>query len=262
MAPYPMSPPDTPAYYEQLGAEADDRAVLNLPMNFDRPGYLLYQTVHGKPLTVAYISRDDPRTLTERAPVLQHFRHLGPDILDLDPAEVGLTVLNDLGVGTVVLDRYKMPGGQERTYTEVLAEQIFAALEPVFEDERLTVYKVPTMVSPEPYLLLGAENWGPLQQDEAGVGFRALSGPAEVSIVHATPETDLHIRYRTTAEAGLRIEAPDGTLLMEPLSGAPGGMAVFPDPNELAGINGQLPERIVLVPDLPGTVLIERLAFD
>ncbi len=218
--------------------------------------------MHGKPLTVAYISRDDPRTLTERAPVLQHFRHLGPDILDLDPAKVGMTVLEDLGVGTVVLDRYKMPGGLERTYTEALAEQIFAAEQPTFVDERLTVYKVPADVSPEPYLLLGAENWGPLQQDEESESYRALFGPAEVLIAHATPETDLHLRYRTTGETGLRIEAPDGTLLVDPLPAARDGMAVILDLYGLVAINGQVPERIVLAPDMPGTVLIERLAFD
>ena len=95
-------------------------------MNYDRPGYLLYQTVHGKPLTVAYISRDDPRTLTERVPVLQHFRHLGPDIIDGAPEQVAATIFADLDVGTVVLDRYKMPGGDERTYTEDLAAAIFA----------------------------------------------------------------------------------------------------------------------------------------
>ena len=61
-------------------------------MNYDRPGYLLYQTVHGKPLTVAYISRDDPRTLTARVPVLQHLRHLGPDIIDVDPVRVAPTI--------------------------------------------------------------------------------------------------------------------------------------------------------------------------
>ncbi len=80
VAPYPLSPPDTPGYYATLADDPDPRAVLNLPMNYDRPGYLLYQTVHHKPLTVAYISRDDPRTLTTRVPVLQQFRHLGPDI--------------------------------------------------------------------------------------------------------------------------------------------------------------------------------------
>lgn len=59
-APYPLSPPDTPALYTQLAQEPGQGAVLNLPMNYDRPGYLLYQTVHQRPLTVAYISRDDP----------------------------------------------------------------------------------------------------------------------------------------------------------------------------------------------------------
>ncbi|MBP9074808.1 MAG: hypothetical protein KBG20_21040, partial [Caldilineaceae bacterium] len=119
VAPFPVSPPDTPGFYAQLAQEPGNAAVLNLPMNYDRPGYLLYQTVHKKPLTVAYISRDDPRTLTERVPGLQHLRHLGPDILTIDPDQLGqvsLTVLSDLGVGWVVLDRYKMPGGLERTY--------------------------------------------------------------------------------------------------------------------------------------------------
>ncbi len=124
-APYPMSPPDTPAWYAELARAPEQEAVLNLPMNWDRPGYLLYQTVHGKPLTTAYISRDDPRTLTERAPVLQHFRRLGPDIVSLDLVSQGAGVLRDLGVGWVVLDRYKMPGGEERAYTEAAAAQIF-----------------------------------------------------------------------------------------------------------------------------------------
>ena len=120
-----MSQPDTPAWYKTLAGDTRPGAVLNLPMNWDRPGYLLYQTEHGKPLTVAYISRDDPRTLTERAPVLQHFRHLGPDIIAFDLAAQGQQVLADLGVRWVTLDRYKMPGGREREYTEAAAQAIF-----------------------------------------------------------------------------------------------------------------------------------------
>ena len=111
-APYPMSLPDTPEWYKTLAVDPRPGAVLNLPMNWDRPGYLLYQTEHGKPLSVAYISRDDPRTLTDRVPVLQHFRHLGPDILAFDLAAQGQQVLADLGVRWVTLDRYKMPGGE------------------------------------------------------------------------------------------------------------------------------------------------------
>ena len=78
-------------------------------------------------MTVAYISREDPRTLTERAPVLQHFRHLGPDIVAFDMAAQGQQVLHDLGVRWLVLDRYEMPGGRERAYNEETARQIFGS---------------------------------------------------------------------------------------------------------------------------------------
>jgi hypothetical protein len=199
-APYPMSPPDTPAWYSDLAASAEKGAVLNLPMNWDRPGYLLYQTVHGKPLTAAYISRDDPRTLTERAPVLQHFRHLGPDIIAFDLAPQGLQVLNDLGVGWVVLDRYKMPGGTERSYTEAAAAEIFHDVKPTYEDDRITAYIVPPAEPVGPYLVLG-EGWGPL---DTSARARSFSGSAEVII--RTPnagEARLHISL-----AGGALDAP------------------------------------------------------
>ena len=82
-------------------------------MNWDRSNYLLYQTVHGKPLAAGYISRPDPRTLVDRAPVLQEFRNEGPDIVNFDLAAQGESVLADLGIRWVVLDRYQMPGAPE-----------------------------------------------------------------------------------------------------------------------------------------------------
>ncbi|MCX6044496.1 MAG: hypothetical protein NT075_05235, partial [Chloroflexi bacterium] len=190
VAPFPLSPPDTPAFYTQLRDLPDTGAVLNLPMNYDRPGYLLYQTVHQKPLTVGYISRDDPRTLTERAPVLQHFRHLGPDILDIDPALIGMTVLHDLGVSFVVEDRYKMPGGEERSYTEGLASAIFAGQPAFFADDRLTVQRVYTPDKPMPYVVLGEFNWGPLHTDKRCQRSRGITKqPASLYFYHLTENT-------------------------------------------------------------------------
>ena len=153
-------------------------------MNYDRPGYLLYQTEHGRPLTVAYISRDDPRTLTERVPLLQHLRHLGPDIIEADLAAVGPTILADLGVGTVVLDRYKMPGGLERLYTEEVASADLWGVAPDYEDDRITVYQAPRRPSafgelPAPGAVgeLGAAAW------EDGNRARAIgSAPAAVEL--------------------------------------------------------------------------------
>ena len=68
--PYPLTPTDTPAFYQTLAQDSGDYAVLNLPMDWDRPNYLLYQTVHGKPLISAYTSRDNPLSLVDKTPVL------------------------------------------------------------------------------------------------------------------------------------------------------------------------------------------------
>ncbi len=245
VAPYPVSPPDTPAYYTTLAQTPGQGAVLNLPMNYDRPGYLLYQTVHGRPLTVAYISRDDPRTLTERVPLLQHLRHLGRDILADDPALVGLTVLGDLGVDFVVLDRYKMPGGDERTYTEAMAQAVFAGREPVYTDERLTVYAVPRVDAPQPYLELGALHWGPLVQAD-GEQWRSLSSQpgegAELLIHHAAQGATVTVTYRSAADARLRVDVVD--------NGAAGGETL-----ELA----PAPDGATVAVDVPAGV--DRLIF-
>lgn len=250
VAPYPLSPPDTPPFYAELPGMTIPGAVLNLPMNYDRPGYLLYQTVHQQPLTVAYISRDDPRTLTERAPVLQHFRHLGSDIIAADPAAVGLTVLHDLDVGLVVLDRYKMPGGLEREYTEQLAAAIFAGHDPLYADERLTVFRTPTPAVRTPYLMLGALHWGPLTSN-GGRRQRAITGPeAEVAVRHAPASASLRLRYQTGPDASLTLRGPNRAQLALPP--APAGHTVT---TPLAGIGLLAGEGVITLAPTPGSVV-------
>lgn len=261
VAPYPMSPPDTPAFYTQLRTMADTGAVLNLPMNYDRPGYLLYQTVHQKPLAVAYISRDDPRTLTERVPLLQQLRHLGPDIIALDPVTVGPTVLQDLGIGIVVQDRYKMPGGLEREYTEAVTNALFADQPPLFADERITVHRVVAPTTPQPYLALGALNWGPLEESPSGQQ-RALTGPAQIQLYHGAPGTELTLRYHTTAETGLTLTTIEGKLLST-LAAAPKSKRVtipIRDVRERIGELGAM-QTVVLTATSSGTVWVEELGL-
>jgi hypothetical protein len=252
VAPFPLSPPDTPAWYAELAADPDPRAVLNLPMNYDRPGYLLYQTVHGKPLTVAYISRDDPRTLTERTPVLQHFRHLGPDIIAVDPVQVASTVFADLGVGTVVLDRYKMPGGDERTYTEALAAAIFAGQTPIFEDERITVYKVAPVEEPRPYLMLGALDWGPLESSDGVASHRTLLGDhAEVIVQHPPAAGTVTLRYASDAPVVLSVVvAGDDTAVTKSIGATSGDLHI-----DLA--EARRAARALGLPESPLTLRIE-----
>jgi hypothetical protein len=227
-------------------------AVLNLPMNYDRPGYLLYQTVHHRPLTVAYISREDPRTLTERAPVLQHFRHLGADILDVDPVAVGPTVLHDLGVAFVVLDRYKMPGGQEREYTETLAAAIFAGQEPLYADDRITAYQVSPPATPQPYAVLGPLHWGPRRQLAAGRSQRTIGEePASLFLHHTPPGARLRIQYRTDPGVRLWVTLPEVGLTLAVLPPAPAG-------NEAVVEIGEV-NTILLAANAPDGARIERL---
>ncbi len=200
-------------------------------MNYDRPGYLLYQTLHQKPLTVAYISRDDPRTLTERVPILQHFRHLGDDILAVNVTDIGQTVLHDLGIAWLVVDRYKMPDGLERSYTSTLVDAIMAGQLPFYEDDRVTVYAVTGENPKLPYVRLGQTGWGSLQTEKAGQRSRAI-GPtgAGLEFVHPASQATLEIEYRsdkaisidqrgTSPEKIMTLPpAPKGAILKLPLT--------------------------------------------
>jgi hypothetical protein len=221
--PYPMSPPDVPSWYETLARDPQPGAVLNLPMGWDRPGYLLQQTVHGKPLTVAYISRDDPRTLTERIPVLQHFRHLGPDIIEANLAVIGNQVLQDLGVKWVVVDRYQMPGGDERTYTDAEVREIFGSQPPLYEDDRITVYGVLPHPPSEPYLILD-EGWGQFDDSSHTRSFRGsaslivrspIEGDAVVSVKLAPDSAGLDVQGTGGQYAlPIRLQSGDNRLLL------------------------------------------------
>ena len=265
VVPFPMSPPDTPAFYDELSTMVESDAILNLPMNYDRPGYLLYQTVHQKPLTVAYISRDDPRTLTERVPLLQHFRHLKADILDLDPTSVGATVLNDLGIGLVIQDRYKMPSGLEREYTEALANAIFADQPPLYVDERITVHEVQPVVSPQPYIVLGALHWGPLTIAANGTSYRvpAQQG-ALLHLYHTASTAKLQLRYHTLPDVTLSLWRADAGQQLTILPPAPDGtIATLPLDRLMPDVDATVNEPIsmLLQPGVPDGVWIEQVGL-
>ena len=180
-APFPMSPIDTPKFFETLTRDAEDYTIAVLPMNWDRPSPLLYQTVHGKRLLTAYTSRQNPRDLSRRTPVLQQWRALQDDIIKTDLAAVAPSVLRDFKVKYIVLDYYQMPPGPEREGTERWVAAALPTATPVYRDERLTVYQTPPVIEAQPYLQLGPE-WGALTA-VAGAPARLLSGEATLRFV-------------------------------------------------------------------------------
>ncbi len=89
-----------------------------------------------------------------------------------------MTVLADLGVEFVVLDRYKMPGGEERAVTEALAEAVFAGHVPVYADERADRAMLPG--DAQPYIVLGRE-LGAAGRTRRGVG---AGGERRTGVLH------------------------------------------------------------------------------
>lgn len=160
--PYPMSPIDTPEFFKTIARDQETYTIAALPMNWDRPSPLLYQTVHRKDLLTAYTSRQNPLDLTWRTPVLHQWRTLGDDIIRTDLAAVAPTILHDFKIRYIVLDYYQMPPGPEREGTERWVAAALPAAEPIYNDGRLKVYRAPPLIVRQPYLQLG-QGWGPLQ---------------------------------------------------------------------------------------------------
>jgi hypothetical protein len=239
VAPYPMSPPETQPFYYQLAREAGDFAVMDIPMDWDRPANLLYQTVHQKPLVSGYTSRANPSAPAWRTPVLQTFRYLGPDIIAGDPQRLAPSVLNDLNVGYVVVHKTDLPPGDYREQTLSLADTVFHDWPVVVDDEWLKVFRVPQATVPLPYLTLGA-GWA-ARQWQAGGPARALAGPVAGVWVHLPVSQRVHLElnaYSVGAPAALELRSaaqvvgtfavgPGQTLISTPPLTLPAGQSLL-----------------------------------
>jgi hypothetical protein len=166
--PYPVSIIDTPRFFFDIGQQAQAYTMAELPMNWDRPTPLLHQVTHGKRLLTAYTSRNNPLELAWRTPVFQHWRYLGPDIIDQPLPEIAPTIFYDFNLRYIVLDYWQMPPGPERDATEYWVSAALPGLSPVYDDGRLKVYQTPPKQATEPYLTLG-NGWSDRQQNEAGI---------------------------------------------------------------------------------------------
>ncbi|MGQ9553094.1 MAG: hypothetical protein ACUVWR_03160 [Anaerolineae bacterium] len=212
--PYQISVPDTPAWYRLLGQERGNSAVLNLPGNWDRPQYLLYQTVHGRPLAMGYISRHNPWAVADRYPGLQQLHSLGEDVLPFPDAATFATIAEDLGIEYVVFDYYQMPGGEERELTVALGEQLLAGQEVIYQDGRLTVYKLALPAQRQPYVyLLGP--WGAPRPDANGGGREVCADCALVLVAPSTCRARLDVSCEHSGTVSATIQGGSSVLARE-----------------------------------------------
>ncbi len=180
-APYPLSEVEVPPFYKTLAIDDEEYAILELPMNWDRPAHLLYQTVHRKPIIAGYVTRPNPLSAVERVPVLQHFRFLGPDIIAQDPGEIAPEVFEYLGIRYVILHGYMLPPGGEREAVFGLVQEILGDQLPFYQDGQIAVYRVGGQEQKSPFVILGAE-WGQ-RQGRDGEPRRELGAEATCVII-------------------------------------------------------------------------------
>ena len=207
--PYPLTLIEVPAFYQSLRAEQGNFAILELPINWDRPDPLLYQTVHEHPLISAYTSRTNPLSIVERTPILNQLRTLEPDIIVYEASRIGFSVLADLDIRYVINHPLTMGVGDERAVTSQVLKQLFG-FEPLAVNEaNLVVYRVPPPAPYVPYLTLG-EGWGSVEIDAARPKRQIAcerpssgGGPAGFQICFA----ELNVHRRSEQELILRVGA-------------------------------------------------------
>jgi hypothetical protein len=199
--PYPLAKVEIPSFYAALAEDTSEYAILELPMNWDRPAHLLYQTAHRKPIIAGYVTRPNPWSIVERVPVLQHFRFLGADIIAQDPKEIASEVFDYLGVRYVIVHDYMLPLGREREASLALVEDVFESQVPVYEDGRITVYLAEGQPGDSPFLVLG-QGWGERQMRD-GVASRVVRDEATLIIV-CPVEAAINLAFNAFAEEGTR----------------------------------------------------------
>ena len=135
-APFPLTMPSVPSFYEQIAAEPGEFAVLDLPMGRRRQ-YMYYQTIHGRPLVEGTISRTptDSWEYIESNPFLGRIR--AEEVMDptLTDTSRQLMALAQDGIRYLIIHPQKIG-------PEILEQWCdYLIVPPLYDGEDLLVYR-------------------------------------------------------------------------------------------------------------------------
>jgi hypothetical protein len=200
MIPYPSYSEPIPDIYEEIKNDESKFAVLPAPIGgvgdyalVSDPTVLYHQLHHEKPIYGGHESRLSHETLSNtQTYFLNMFHILGSkdDVIKQDLATQGLSLFDHFDIKYVTLHK-EFPSATEwekdqlqvflpetkRMMSEILSED-----DPIYEDDRILVYKIPKPNSSEPFLLLGY-GWHPFDPDTM---LRATMKNSEILIVNPT----------------------------------------------------------------------------
>jgi hypothetical protein len=247
--PYPQRPADIPAWYYQLAKEPGDFAILDMPPQDDywHGAFRMYdQTAHGKRIFGGYISREFPHPFLNSTPGYQELTYTdgGGDMFAAGPDQ-WLSALAQYNTRYIVLQSYPLPNYPSHTVDitpsrNAIQKVLGSASTPVYKDDELEVYRVPTPANRVPFLSVG-DGWQPREMAEDGhtqrwmgleaslridapraenayLTFRAasLGSPRRLQIYHGD-----HVVFDQTIQPGLQTYQTKGPL------GLPGGVSML-----------------------------------
>jgi hypothetical protein len=138
-APIPTYPLDVSPFYDQIAADDQSYALVDLPMGRGpSKDYLFLQTVHGKPIVEGMVARmpSNAYDYIEAQPLLSAWRAGVPlDCATLD-YPLALADLSTQGFRYVIL--HHGPGSVGQVIQAL--QSYFAGAEPVYQDQYITVY--------------------------------------------------------------------------------------------------------------------------
>jgi hypothetical protein len=131
-----------PRFYEVIGQEADDFAIVEAPWSWRTPGpYHHYQAIHGKRVRVGLVGELVPRSPISELPARDDRLRFASQV-DISRPEA----LRTAGIRYVVLHRRGATGGfnpaLDRKMTSVIEFYRNRVGPPVYVDERISVFRV------------------------------------------------------------------------------------------------------------------------
>jgi hypothetical protein len=188
-------PPDWPPFYQQLTADNEHYAILELPVFSDAgkgaEHYMAYQILHGKYIFDGRTARDrkltNPNNFVKHASLfrqlwlfnipehLQQEAYPGRDILTpTDYTTLGLPILNFYNVRYIVEYKDAIPPDTLSKYETIIHQVLGEQASPTYEDSTLRAYAVPPAQSQpaNPLTLDVGDGWYPAEIRSDNVVFR------------------------------------------------------------------------------------------
>ncbi len=173
MVPFPVSYVDHPQFYKSIYSDREKYVILEIPSAILNDAaavkFSYYQTYHGKPIVGNHIARipKGARDFELNTPLIRELTLLhndSRDILNQDPFEVGLSILNYYNIKYITIHEVYM-SREQIAYVNVVLNKLLRLNPVYFDKDLLIIYEVPTNVSSSSFISLSGgwhalENWG------------------------------------------------------------------------------------------------------